>query len=139
MGDNMDGRIEWKGPNPIRAASPALRNVKNALLAGETLEAERATLTVRAMNGSELHANTDQKGPILHPNVISPGNHESRRITSDGNRSMLSRRLDGLPLIPTYRKLRLVSNGNVRNPIGFTPIPTQEQAQGLGWFVGVHL
>ena len=47
---------------------------------------------------------------------------------------MSDRSREDHPLIPTYRKFRLVSNGNVRNPVGFIPILTQDQVKGIGWF-----
>ena len=113
MGDNLDDITEWMGNNPNHMAAPSLRGIKTAPLQGGTLEVGRDAVTVRVINGGDQRRNTSRKGTILSAQAISPGNLESRKIISNGNRLMLARTKVGHPLIPSYRKIRSVSDGNV--------------------------
>ena len=112
---NTDDQIEWAGSNPIHLTAPALRGIRDSLLRCATLEVGRGDITVRVINGLEQHARTAQKGTVLSVNVISPGNIESRRIICNGDKLMPARSMEDRPIIPTYRKFLLVSNGDVRN------------------------
>ena len=134
MDDNSDDHIEWAGSLPNHLTAPALRGVKNALLQGSTLEVERDNVTVRVINGLDQHSDTSQKETILSAKVTSPGNTESRKIIPNGNRLMLARGIYDHPLIQPYRKFRLVSNGNIKNPLESTHRPSKEQVEDLGWF-----
>ena len=119
---------------PNHMTAPALRGGKNAPLQGGDFEVDRDSVTVRVINGLGQHTNTSQKGAILSARAISPENAESRKIAPSGNRLMLARTSDGRPLIPSYREFRLVSSGNVKNPLRPLPFPSDDQIKDVGWF-----
>lgn len=73
MEDNQDGQIERSGSLPNHVTAPALRNVKNALLAGGSLEVVRDELKVRVGNGSDQHSNTTQKEQFFQYMLLPPG------------------------------------------------------------------
>ena len=116
------------GSNPNRLTAPALRGIKNALLQGVTSGVDRDAVTIRVINGAGKHTNTSQKGAILSAQSISPENVESRKIAPSGDRLMHTGANDGRPLIRPYRKFRLVSNGNVKNPLHSPPLPSADQS-----------
>ena len=136
MGDSADEQIERTAPKPIHVAAPALRGIKNAPLRGATLEVDCGNITGRVINGLGQHANSAQKGKITSVKVISPQNIESRRTLSIGNQLMIARSMVYLPIIPKYRKFRLVFDGSARKPSNLAPFPTVEQVKGTGWFCG---